>query len=267
MIIKIDAREKELFVECQRIMTTYHENPRNKTVISLVTVVLPLGDIVICDDDGAERIIIERKTLRDLAASIRDGRYSEQAYRMNECSIHNHNVYYLIEGDLDKYIPGRLKIDRSALVSANITLGFFKGFSTYKTKSVSESAEWLFQFADKLNKKGELGYFEKMEGEESGGPSYSEVIKRTKKECVTPSNIGEIMLAQIPNVSIACASHLIYGFGNLPNIIKALEKNEHALDGICITSKTGKIRRISKTSIANIYRFLINKPKEAENSI
>ena len=267
MIIKIDAREKALFDQCQMRMAAYHENPRNKTIIRLVTTALPLGDIVVCDDDDKERVIIERKTLRDLAASIRDGRYCEQAYRMNECSIHNHNVYYLIEGDLDKYIPGKVKIDRSALVSATITLGFFKGFSTYKTKNVSESADWLFQFADKLDKKGELGYFEKTKGEESGGPSYSEVIKRTKKECVTPSNIGEIMLAQIPNVSIACASHLIYGFGNLPNIIKALENNEHALDGICITNKTGKIRRISKTSIANIYRYLINKPKEAENSI
>ena len=42
-----------------------------------------LGDVIICDDDGSERMIIERKTLNDLAASIKDGRYEEQGYRLS----------------------------------------------------------------------------------------------------------------------------------------------------------------------------------------
>jgi crossover junction endonuclease MUS81 len=40
--------------------------------------------------------IVERKTSDDLAASIRDGRYDEQKYRLKNCGINN--VIYLIEG-------------------------------------------------------------------------------------------------------------------------------------------------------------------------
>lgn len=40
--------------------------------------------------------IIERKTADDLAASIMDGRYEEQKFRLKNCGINN--VIYLIEG-------------------------------------------------------------------------------------------------------------------------------------------------------------------------
>lgn len=40
--------------------------------------------------------IVERKTADDLAASIMDGRYEEQKYRLKICGINN--VVYLVEG-------------------------------------------------------------------------------------------------------------------------------------------------------------------------
>lgn len=40
--------------------------------------------------------ICERKTADDLAASIIDGRYDEQKFRLKNCDINN--VIYLIEG-------------------------------------------------------------------------------------------------------------------------------------------------------------------------
>ncbi len=40
--------------------------------------------------------IIERKTADDLAASIMDGRYEEQKFRLRNCGINN--VIYLVEG-------------------------------------------------------------------------------------------------------------------------------------------------------------------------
>ena len=41
--------------------------------------------------------IIERKTLGDLAGSIKDGRYIEQKHRLKNTKINN--VYYLFEGN------------------------------------------------------------------------------------------------------------------------------------------------------------------------
>ena len=250
MIIKVDMRESEL-IDVLKIIAAC-DNGNN---IEIQVEALPLGDCIIIDSDGTERSIIERKTLKDLAASIRDGRYTEQSFRLNECSVHNHNVVYLIEGNIDSYVPGRTKITRAALVSSFVTLNFYKGFSVHRTNTVLESANWLYQFANKLTKKGMKGYFE------SDGVTeetlYSEVIKRTKKECITTHNIGEIMLSQIPNVSMVVAITLMSRFGNVMSLAAALKENPDVIDDVTMEGKTGKKRRISKTTRESIYRYLV----------
>jgi hypothetical protein len=48
-------------------------------------------------------IVIERKQIADLEASIKDGRYREQRTRLQAfAQQYNANVAYIIEGDLDK---------------------------------------------------------------------------------------------------------------------------------------------------------------------
>ena len=98
MIIKVDNRERKLI---KLLNAKLDELEVSK--ISIVVEELPLGDIIICDDNKVEKLIIERKSLNDLAASIRDGRYSEQSFRLENHEIHNHNIVYLIEGDIHRY--------------------------------------------------------------------------------------------------------------------------------------------------------------------
>ena len=59
---------------------------------------LHLGDIIICDEEDNELLMIERKTPADLAASIKDGRYNEQSFRLSNYKLHNHHIIYLMEG-------------------------------------------------------------------------------------------------------------------------------------------------------------------------
>ena len=87
MFIKIDTREQELFTKCQQIIEAL---PKFKD-IKIISQTLPLGDIII-NDGINDCVIIERKTLTDLAASIKDGRYDEQSYRLNGLPHHNHNI-------------------------------------------------------------------------------------------------------------------------------------------------------------------------------
>lgn len=66
---------------------------------------LPLGDIILHDPAQEKDIVLfERKTLADLAASIRDGRYKEQSFRLIESAttsgFNTHHIVYIIEGDL-----------------------------------------------------------------------------------------------------------------------------------------------------------------------
>ena len=53
---------------------------------------LPVGDVILEDNSGNTILIFERKTLYDLAASIKDGRYNEQSFRLDKEKMHNQLV-------------------------------------------------------------------------------------------------------------------------------------------------------------------------------
>jgi len=91
-MIKIDTREQDLFNKCQNTI----EYITKFKDIKLVSETLPLGDIII-NDGINDCIIIERKTLSDLAASIKDGRYEEQSYRLNGLNHHKINKQSILQ--------------------------------------------------------------------------------------------------------------------------------------------------------------------------
>ena len=299
MLIKVDYRDAELHSKCAAILASDVEK---YSCIQLVKENIPLGDVIIIDEKtGKEKIIVERKSLTDLAASIRDGRYAEQSFRLNECSMHNHTIYYAIEGDLRTYKPfcnfnnNKGSVNKKSLLSAMVSISYFKGFSVHRTINIDETAEWIVQFAVKLHKEGSaLNSFYVAQAQTNvaqaqttvaqaqtnvvepnvvqaqtnlaqaqttveGEPAYSDVCKnnRIKKNNITPENIGAIMLSQIPNVSSTTASVIIEKFGDINSLMIALKESKTALDMITITNKDGKSRKISKPSIANIYKFLI----------
>ena len=131
MIIKLDIRESDLEVA----FATACGLDKSYGNISIIKENLPIGDIIIYTDEGEEIAIIERKTLQDLAASIRDGRYNEQSYRLNNCKLHNHAIYYLIEGDINRFRPsryGKNPVTKKALMSAMTSISFLKDFLSYE---------------------------------------------------------------------------------------------------------------------------------------
>jgi ERCC4-type nuclease len=289
MLIKIDCREKELFEECLKQQINVISIGTNKSEDKIINENLPLGDIIICDDNGIEKVIIERKTLKDLAASIRDGRYAEQGFRLQQCSMHNHNIFYLIEGDIKYYRPFKNNIDKKALLSAMVSITYFKGFSLYKTNSIVETAEWIIQFAKKLQKEflvstSNISFYERIAIEkvsdnniinivnENNIENYSKVVvnKRIKKDNITPENIGEIMLAQIPGVSNAIAVAIMKKYGTIKNLIEHIsdeaKKDLHNIEICSEKSEKGKSRKINKTCIANIYKFLIENNASPNNA-
>ena len=296
--IILDCREKTLYDACekQKLLNDKYAG------IELSSENLPLGDMIIYDQNNTELLMIERKSLLDLAASIRDGRYAEQSFRLNNCSLHNHNIIYLIEGDLRFYKPFKGNVDKKALLSAMTSIMYFKGFSLQRTINGEESAEWLMQLAYKIQKEGpkskpyfmnikqavaeqavaEQALAEQAVAEQAVAehkeikeeinkikeettldeqadveePSYTHVNKRVKKDNINPSNIGEIMLSQIPAVSPAVAISVMKKYSTLKALMEALSENKNALDDVYIVDKNDKQRKISKTCIKNIYTYL-----------
>ena len=136
MKIKIDHREHDLIQSCKYFLGI---GPAYQG-IELEICNLPVGDIILCDDTGIEKIIVERKSLSDLASSIKDGRYEEQSYRLNGISHPNHNIMYIIEGEMNKVNSFKSRIDKSVLYSAIFSLNYYKGFSVLRSQNLEETA-------------------------------------------------------------------------------------------------------------------------------
>ena len=191
---------------------------------------LPLGDIILHDPGqgqgrGRDIVLFERKSLNDLAASIQDGRYKEQSFRLIETAtatgFHTHNIVYIIEGDLTQYEAKRNKnnrITKTALLSAMVSLMYYKGFSVVRTMNLGETADFILHFADKVAKESADGATPAYHGDESSTDvtqqAYSEVAaKKEKRDYITRENIGEIMLSQVPGVSPKVASAILAKYG------------------------------------------------------
>lgn len=259
MIIKLDYRENQLIEIINKIKNDEYEN------IQIITENLSIGDIIITDTENKELVIIERKTLNDLASSICDGRYNEQSFRLNHCELHNHQIYYLIEGDILKYSGNRYskrQINNKTLLSAISSISYFKGFSLYKSASIQESALWILQFAEKLRKSKDKPYYLQTEENDKDkdkdkfeeNAEYAKVSKRAKKNNITQENIGAIMLSQIPGVSYVSAIAIMREYKTIGNLITNLERNHLALNNITINDST---RKLTKTCISNICQYLI----------
>jgi len=85
---------------------------------------------------------------------------------------------------------------------------------------------------------------------------YCNVIKKVKKENITPENIGEIMLCQIPGISSTSAIAVMKEFKTIQNLVAKINESETCLKDISYTNAKGQSRRINKTAIANIIKFL-----------
>ena len=193
---------------------------------------LPLGDIILHDPgQGRDIVLFERKSLNDLAASIQDGRYKEQSFRLIEnataTGFHTHNIVYIIEGDLAQYEAKRNKnnrITKTALLSAMVSLMYYKGFSVVRTMNLGETADFILHFADKVAKESADGatpaytraqppHHNETETH-AASERYSEVAaKKEKRDYITRENIGEIMLSQVPGVSPKVAAAILAKYG------------------------------------------------------
>ena len=279
MLIKIDMRETtlmQLILQQITIVPSFN-NLRVKTEA------LPIGDIII-NDDTTDQIIIERKSVNDLLSSIKDGRYEEQSYRLNGLSHHNQNIVYLIEGDLNKvnHFKKVVSVEKATMYSAMFSLNYYKGFSVFRSFDMMETANIICNMAYKIGKDpSKKPYYQnkipiEMPINESGDTAlvtnandsediqvtdkdYVSVIKKVKKDNITPDNIGEIMLCQIPGISSVTALAIMEKYKTIPNLIKELDNNKDSIKDLTYTNSKGQVRKINKTSIENIIKFLLPK--------
>jgi hypothetical protein len=106
--------------------------------------------------------------------------------------------------------------------------------------------------------KDQKGHYSDVEGSSTTEVPYSSVVKQVKKENITPENIGEIMLCQIPGVSAITALAIIKHFKYFTDLIAELqEKGEECLKDVSWTNAKGQVKKISKPACSNIKKYLL----------
>jgi len=314
MKLIIDEREHDLYEKCYSIINT----EGNTTSIQLFKQVLPIGDILIRTDEDKDVMLVERKSFADLMASIKDGRYEEQSYRLTYSSgFPSHNIVYLLEGMFSQL---KSLSEKKIVYSAITSLNYFKGFSVMRTATVRESAELLVWMTNKIDRdfvKGKIPAYlinmalpnvvrepvseetietidcntgfasqnlvlngdfvptnvvglhkilqnvvmeenppEKTQNEVTA-PNYCTVVKKVKKDNITPENIGEIILCQIPGISSVTAMAIMKKFTSFPHFLDEMKKSTEVLENL-VCENNGKSRKISKACVENIKRFLLH---------
>jgi ERCC4-type nuclease len=230
MVLYLDYRESRLLEECVKLKG---EHPS----LVVETKNLEVGDMTF------SHYLVERKTWSDLEASIKDGRYHEQSFRLETAQANGFKIYYMLEGSLLTYTGS---LARDALLSAMFNMTK-KGFFVLQPANVEETARYLMRMV-------ELSQVEKpvMTYEEAS------VIKK-KNSHVTRDNISLYMLSQIPSVSITTASLLMEKYGHVKGLILAMEKNPKEMEEFTYVQKDPtktKPKKLNKNVVQNLNSFL-----------
>ena len=225
-MIQIDSREADLIK-----IFEFLKHPINISS-------LHLGDALI------DNIIIERKTLNDLAASIKDGRYKEQSFRLQKALEEDFKVFYMIEGNLDLYTGS---IPKETLISAVYSL-IMKGFQVLLTKNTKETAYFMIQF------------FEKHQKQNQDKPEcvYEDtIVVKQKNTNITRDNVSIFMLCQIPSVSHVTATILIDNYKHISSLLEEMKQNPTLLEDFeYINPKTNKPKKLNKNIVQKLNEYL-----------
>lgn len=249
MKIILDDREHGLFQALQQHVA------QGDYDVSIEKKTLEIGDVHLVYNER-EVVIIERKSISDLIASIKDRRYEEQSHRLIHTSgLYRHHIMYIIEGQFAQ-VRNITEREKKMVYSSMVALQLYKGFSVVRTHSLMETAEHVFYSALKLNKELSLNRLPwTPDSKEEEPVNYCHFVSKVKRENIKQENIGEIMLSQIPGISSKTAMAIMKEFDNFPTLIDELRSNPQCLDTI-VCETNGKTRKLGKNVKEGLLHYL-----------
>ena len=233
MSVKIDCRENQLISLCTNIIS----DSKKFQDLTLTTDNLHIGDILISGNEPGNDVVIERKTVADLSASIKDGRYKEQCNRLVEHYTNNPDlkVIYIIEGNMDLYF-NQHNISKDKIMSCIMSLFYEKGFQVLLTKHLNETCDYLLKFCLKYYTK----YTESSEKQEHAPISCLQPKKKSSQIC--KENIGILV----------CGS----GMG----MAMSANKHKNIRAALCYSVKNAKLSRLhNDANVITLGERLISK--------
>jgi crossover junction endonuclease MUS81 len=170
---------------------------------------LVIGDFIYKNNEGngsndvsSVYYIIERKSISDLASSIKDGRFREQKERLSES---NANIIYIIEGNVNT-LKGN-GICKTTLKSSIMNLQLKHKYLVFKTDSESDSLEYLLLLYKKIRENNGIDF------------NKSENVTFKKKDSMSSVYVNQ--LTMINGVSKAIALKISEKYTSLITLINA----------------------------------------------
>lgn len=240
--LEIDYREK--------CLKDYFEEKPYCNIVNLT-----LGDIVIKYQNNII-LVIERKSVEDLAASIRDGRHKEQKYRLMNSEIELKNIIFLVEGELKDMKYG--KVDKKTLQGSIINTMFRDGINIYRTQNIDETIYFIERIVDKIikDKKCISNLVQEIKEPKL---DYLDTKVLSKKNCMTPEVYNQLILLQIPGVSKIFVESILEKYTSIKKIIQEynnIETEKEKENLLTELELKGKKRKVGKVVSKRIYEFL-----------
>lgn len=162
------------------------------------------------EQKSAERdvVLIERKTVADLAASIKDGRYRDQKARLLASSAVM--LVYLVEGEIPK-TSGVNGISSDALVTVINKLFVHDKLRLVQTRDAADTWRFVKNLTMRIND-GRVQIADSKNEKEAKPGAYVHATKIRKCENLeSPHTIAIMQLAVLPQVSTRIAEAILQG--------------------------------------------------------
>jgi crossover junction endonuclease MUS81 len=246
MLLLVDFRERKIL----EMMKYKKDSDINTVTISGIKVKykvvnLEVGDFVFKNEDTDGTIlVVERKSIKDLCASIMDGRFRQQKERILESVGDNEKVLYIIEGS-KKEVIGKTNVNfnnlsQTIIDSSIINLVFKHKYRVLTTVDENDTLDSIILLYKKI-----------------AGNEFDEIIKTIPVKLISKtekikSNMMAIQLSAIPGVSFATALKISELYPNMNSLIDAYNtceddtQKQSLLSGIELTSKRKIGEAISK---------------------
>ena len=205
---------------------------------------LEYGDIQLLSN-GEIVLVIERKTIDDLMASIKDGRYKNQKARSLQ-AFKQSQLYYIIEGRLT-FTPTsnvNTKIIQSAVINTMIR----DKIACFHTSSLAETYELVIGIYNRVKEDPDKYLV-------SSSPAEQTVVTTSNKS--TPEQVFKAMLCQIPGLSDKSAAVVSARWSNWKAMYEELKDKTESEQVDILGELKMSGRKLGKRTIDGILKQLL----------
>lgn len=248
MLLLVDYREKKIIERLQETSTTQETETAvlNGVRVEYRIANLQVGDFII-EKDNNKVLLIERKSIKDLCASIIDGRFREQKERLYDSIGDNDRILYIIEGNKKAMVSGNLS--NTIVESSIINLVFKHKYKCLTSLDENDTLDIILLLYKKIGANEFIA---------------NETPKTTPMKLLSKSdkikgNMMAIQLSVVPGVSYQTALKLSEKYCNMKSLIDAYNncENEESRELLLSSIELNSKRKVGEAMSKKIYTALM----------